>query len=170
MSVNLWYLQQLPRDAGQCRIAFQVPNRGILPFAPVSSFSKPPLRGVREPIPAGFRGFRRAVQRSRIRHPAGNAGRRSQGVGAGRLPTWSGWSSPLCWSLACPRWCRCGGWGRWGPVPYSPCSRRPSRFPFAVMGVPHHDTGGLCPIHGRARSNAADAASTLSSSYLRPII
>ena len=85
MSVNLWYLQQLPRDAGQCRIAFQVPNRGILPFAPVSSFSKPPLRGVREPIPAGFRGFRRAVQRSRIRHPAGNAGRRSQGVGAGRL-------------------------------------------------------------------------------------
>ena len=43
-------------------------------------------------------------------------------------------------------------------------------IPFAVMRVPHHDTGGLCPIHGRARSNAADAASTLSSSYLRPII
>ncbi len=32
------------------------------------------------------------------------------------------------------------------------------------------DTGGLRPVHGRARSNAADAASTVSSSNFRPII
>ena len=32
------------------------------------------------------------------------------------------------------------------------------------------DTGGLRPVHGRARSNAADAASTVPSSNFRPII
>ena len=91
----------------------------------------PSLRGAREPAPVGFSGFRRAVQRDRIRHPAGNAGRRSQGVGAGRLlPGLDGLRlSAGRWRVHAGAGAAVGAGG--GPAPYSPCSRRPSQFPFA---------------------------------------